>query len=113
MRASFYKWFVDWYLYNGIFKNIDIFISYVNELDDGLYKNCDKNSLLLNVFKRNNENVDEIIYLIQILHQADKHKTTIYLKLNDHINVTKDELLKYGFKQDVGGYLKRKFIKFD
>jgi GNAT superfamily N-acetyltransferase len=75
---SFYTWFLNWY--KGVSKEIDIMISLPNEIS-GLksipYQ--DENAVILDMFRKKDQNIDAKPYLQTILNKADEYGITIYL----------------------------------
>jgi predicted N-acetyltransferase YhbS len=75
---SFYTWFCNWY--KGVCDKIDIIISLPNEIS-GLksipYK--EDNVVVLDMFRKIDQNIDAKPYLQTILDKADEYGITIYL----------------------------------
>lgn len=117
-NKEFFKWYLNWYK-NDANKNMSIFFSLPSELTK-ISSNSDSD-IILDVFEKNNDNVNAKKYLQNITDNADKYGVTIYLKPIPRIHkiksdehkkkITKDYLIQYynnfGFKQDKNDFMVR------
>jgi hypothetical protein len=117
-NKEFFKWYLNWYK-NDANKNMSIIFSLPSELTK-ISSNSDSD-IILDVFEKNNNNVNAKKYLQNITDNADKYGVTIYLKPIPRIHkiksdehkkkITKDYLIMYynnfGFVEDKHDFMVR------
>ena len=104
MRSKFYKWFLNWLKINDLLDRLNVFISYPNELTPEIK---DNQGVIIDIFEPITDNINHKAYFDEIIFASDMYETSTYLKLNDRLSITKEEIEKYGFVLEDNGYYKR------
>lgn len=95
---SFNDWFVNWYK-NGVCKKMNIIISVPNKLTN-LLKADEDNAMILDLFEKTDQSIDEKKYMDEMLDKADQYGVILYAKHNPSYQM-------FGFEQTPDNYIKR------
>lgn len=115
----FYKWYIDWYLIDGIEEMI-IFMSLPSILTKPIEDKGD--TIILDIFEKRHQNVDAKKYLQKIVDKANYYGVTICaepiprlynIKSEEHKKkLTKEYLISYyetfGFSKNEHGFMVKK-----